>query len=81
MVRAETAATEVVLGPVWFVASKKFDFGKGDNITVTGSRLTMNDQQVVVAREVTKEGKVLTLRDAKGVPLWSGKARGSKSEG
>ena len=80
MVRAEAAVTEVVLGPVWFVASKKFDFAKGDNITVTGSRLTMNDQQVVVAREVTKEGKVLTLRDPKGFPLWSGRARGSKSQ-
>jgi len=81
MVRAEGGVMEVLLGPAWFVTSKGMDFAKGDNITVTGSKLTLNKQEVVVAREAKKADKVLTLRDAKGVPLWSGKARGSKSEG
>jgi len=81
MVRAEGGVMEVLLGPAWFVTSKGMDFAKGDNITVTGSKLTLNKQEVVVARETKKADKVLTLRDAKGVPLWSGKARGSKSEG
>ena len=79
MIRAETGVTEVLLGPAWFVDSKKFDFAKGDNIIVTGSKLTMNNQEVVVAREVKKADKILTLRDAKGFPLWSGRGRGPKS--
>ena len=76
MVRAETGVTEVLLGPARFVSDKKFDFAKGDNVSVTGSKLTMSGQPVVVAREVKKGGKVLTLRDSKGFPLWSGQARG-----
>ena len=80
MVRAEGGVMEVLLGPAWFVTSKGMDFAKGDNITVTGSKLTLNKQEVVVAREAKKADKVLTLRDAKGFPLWSGRARGSKSE-
>jgi hypothetical protein len=80
MVRAEAGVTEVLLGPAWFVASQKMEFAKRDNVTVTGSKLTVNNQEVVVAREVKKADKVLTLRDAKGFPLWSGRARGSKSE-
>jgi hypothetical protein len=67
---------EVVLGPASFVSSKKFEFAKGDRITVTGSKVTTNGQDVVVAREVKKADKVLTLRDAKGFPLWSGRMRG-----
>jgi len=78
MVRAEGGVMEVLLGPAWFVTSKGMDFAKGDNIIVTGSKLTMNNQEVVVAREVKKADKILTLRDAKGFPLWSGRGRGPK---
>jgi hypothetical protein len=81
VVRTETGVMEVMLGPAWFVSSKNFEFMKGDNVTVTGSKQTMTDQDVIVAREVKKADKVLTLRDAKGFPLWSGRARGSKSQG
>jgi hypothetical protein len=43
---------------------------------VAGSKLTMSGQEVVVAREVEKADRVLTLRDAKGFPMWSGRLRG-----
>jgi hypothetical protein len=80
LVRAKTGVMEVLLGPAWYLSSKDFEFARGDNITVTGSKLTMDGQEVVVAREVKKADKVLTLRDANGLPLWSGLARGSKSQ-
>jgi hypothetical protein len=31
------------------------------------------EQDVIIAREITKGDNVLTLRDAKGFPLWSGR--------
>jgi hypothetical protein len=65
----QVGVMEVPLGPAWFVASKQMDFAKGDTITVTGSKLTTNDQEIVVAREVKKGDKVLTLRDPNGFSL------------
>jgi hypothetical protein len=45
---------------------------------VVGSKVTMAGQEVVIAREIKKGDQVLTLRDAKGVPLWAG--RGGRSQ-
>jgi hypothetical protein len=50
-------------------------FAKGDTLKVVGSQVTMAGQEVVIAREITKGDQVLTLRDAKGFPLWSGRGR------
>ena len=68
---------EVILGPAGFVSSKNFTFAKGDALTVTGSKMTMNTTEVLVAREVKKGEEVLTLRDTKGFPLWAGRGRPS----
>ncbi len=68
-----TGPLEVLLGPASFVSSKDFSFAKGDALTVTGSKITTAGQEVVVAREITKGDRTLTLRDARGFPLWSGR--------
>jgi hypothetical protein len=75
MLRSDAGVDEVHLGPAAFVRSKGFEFVKGDAITVTGSKRKVGGQDVVIAREVKKGDKVLTLRDAKGFPLWSGGGR------
>ena len=64
---------EVHVGPASFVSSKNVTFAKGDALTVVGSKVTMAGQVVVIAREIKKGEQVLTLRDAKGFPLWSGR--------
>ena len=64
---------EVDVGPASFVSSKNVTFAKGDALTVVGSKVTMAGQVVVIAREIKKGEQVLTLRDAKGFPLWSGR--------
>jgi hypothetical protein len=74
LVRSEAAVQEVHLGPAPYVTSKHFDFTKGDAITVTGSKVKMGGKDVVIAREIKKGGQVLTLRHARGFPLWSGRA-------
>jgi hypothetical protein len=72
---APSGPLEVHVGPSSFVASKNVTFAKGDTLKVVGSQVTMAGQEVVIAREITKGDQVLTLRDAKGFPLWSGRGR------
>ena len=69
---------EVMLGPANFIAGKGFAFAKGDSIEVTGSRITMGAMEFVIAREVVKDGKTLTLRDKTGTPQWAGTGIGRK---
>lgn len=70
---AETIA--VHLGPAAFISGKQFSFAKGDEVEIVGSRVTYNSKPVIIAREVTKEGRTLVLRDNKGFPAWSGGRR------
>lgn len=66
---------EVMLGPANFITGKGFAFAKGDAVEVTGSRITMGAMEFVIAREVVKDGKTLTLRDKTGTPQWAGMGR------
>lgn len=75
--RTDSGTSDVRLGPAAYVRSKDFQLTKGDSITVTGSKITLDQQEVIVAREVKKGDKALTLRDAQGRPLWS--RRGGRS--
>jgi hypothetical protein len=63
--------TEVMLGPSTFITGKGFSFAKNDSLEVTGSKITMNGINYIIARAVVKDGKPLTLRDRTGRPQWS----------
>ncbi len=76
IVKAGPDTTEVALGPSKFITSKGFSFAKGDAVEVTGSKVTMNGKEYVIAREVVKDGKTLTLRDKNGTPAWAAGMRG-----
>ncbi|HMS34797.1 MAG TPA: hypothetical protein PKC91_12005 [Ignavibacteria bacterium] len=45
---------------------------KGDNISVTGSKVTYKSDEIIIAKEVTKGDQILKLRDENGCPLLSG---------
>lgn len=70
--KAESGTFDVHLGPSAFLTEKNFKFAKGDQVEVTGSKVTYQGHDAIVAREVKMGGKVLTLRDAQGIPEWSG---------
>ncbi len=61
----------VLVGPSSFLKTKNFEFAKGDEIEVIGSKVKYNGAECLIAREIKKGDKVLTLRDEKGVPEWS----------
>ncbi|MBZ5675691.1 MAG: hypothetical protein LAP61_15730 [Acidobacteriia bacterium] len=71
-IKAGDETREVVLGPAKFITGKGFAFAKGDAVEVTGSKITMGAMEFVIAREVVKDGKTLTLRDKTGTPQWAG---------
>jgi hypothetical protein len=75
---APSGPIEVHVGPSSFVASKNMTLAKGDTLKVVGSKVTISGEDVLIAREITKGDQLLTLRDAKGFPLWSGRGRSSQ---
>lgn len=65
----------VMLGPASFIADKGFAFARGDTVEITGSKVTMGGAEYIVARQIVKDGKTLTLRDKTGTPAWASGGR------
>ncbi|MEW5745989.1 MAG: DNA-binding protein [Nitrospirota bacterium] len=75
LVKTDKESIPVHLGPAWYIDKLDVKFDKGDTITVKGSRVTVAEKPAVIAAEVTKGDKTVTLRDDKGVPAWAGAGR------
>jgi hypothetical protein len=68
----------VHLGPAKFLEQQQFTPKVGDNMSVTGAKMTTGKGEVILAAEVKSGGKTLTLRDAQGVPVWRGQGMGGR---
>lgn len=66
----------VLLGPVWYMRQQQFPLKVGDTWEVAGFKTTLEQKEVLVAREIKKGAQVLKLRDERGQPLWVGAGRG-----
>ena len=59
-----------------YVCPKPFEeemgisFSKGDEISVTGSKVKHEAAEVILARELVRGQDTLLFRDAKGTPVW-----------
>jgi len=73
--KSDATALEVHLGPSSFLAERKFELAKGDVIEITGSKVRCMGEDALLARQVKKGDQVLTLRNKKGFPAWSGGRR------
>ncbi len=71
VVKAGEDVYDVHVGPTWYLTQEKYAFTKGDQVEVTGSRVSYQGGQAIVARQIKKDGKTWTLRDKQGIPLWS----------
>jgi hypothetical protein len=61
----------VHLGPSAYLDQQSVKLTPGDEVSIKGSKMTLQGRETMVAAEVTKGGAVLKLRDpATGVPLW-----------
>jgi hypothetical protein len=73
IVKADSGTLEVDLGPQWFLTERKYTFAVGDGLSVTGARVKRNSGDALIAREVKRGEQTMSLRDAKGFPLWAGR--------
>ncbi len=75
VLKTEAENLEVHVGPSSYIAEKQFSFAKGDQLEVVGSKVKVGTKDVLIAREITKEGNKLVLRNPQGIPMWSGGRR------
>ncbi len=68
----------VILGPASYVDKENLKVKKGDDISVTGSKVTMHKKAEIMATEIKKGNETLDLRRSDGTPLWSTKATQGK---
>ena len=70
---------DVRLGPRPFLTQSNFTVAKGDELSVTGFRVGPAGTTFLIAQQVSKAGKTLTLRNAQGFPAWAGRGMGCGS--
>jgi len=73
--KTEKDTIPVHLGPSWYMEKQAVTIAQGDKVEVTGSRITYEGQPTIIAGEVNKGGQVLKLRDAAGIPVWTGQGQ------
>jgi hypothetical protein len=75
VVKTAEGEIPVHLGPDFWVDQQAVKFAKGDEVTVKGSKISFEGKPAIIAESVTRGASTLVLRDAKGVPAWSGQGR------
>ena len=69
--KTDKETIDVHVGPSWFLTQNKISFTKDERIEVTGSRVKFENSDALIAREIKKGEKTITLRNAQGIPVWS----------
>ena len=81
ILKTDQGDLKVHLGPAWYMDEQKLALKKGDTLEVTGAKTTQDQETVILAREVTLDGKKIALRDNQGFPVWRGQGRGMGGPG
>jgi hypothetical protein len=80
VLKTEKDAVGVHVGPTAYLAEKGIALATGDVLEITGSRLSIDGEPVLIAKQITKGNATWTLRDASGRPVWSGRGRSGSSD-
>jgi hypothetical protein len=71
MLKSGSQMILVHVAPPEFLKDFEFPLNKGDQIEVVGSKLKIDGADELLAKEITKGENSVTLRDKKGVPVWT----------
>ena len=75
VLKTDKDSMDVHVGPTAYLAEKKITLEKGDRLEIVGSRVTIDKETVLIARQIKKGDNTWVLRDASGRPAWSGRGR------
>lgn len=71
-VKTDDGKTMIVhTGPKQFIDQQELKFDQGKKIKITGAKVELDGQTVLIASKVTAEDKTVDLRDSQGKPHWS----------
>lgn len=70
VLKTSNETMEVHVGPSAFLKEVEFEVGNGDTVEIVGSRVKVDGVDVLLAREIRKDDRSWTLRDATGRPRW-----------
>jgi hypothetical protein len=71
LVKSGPDSVDVYLCPKSFFDDMGMSFNKGDEVTLTGSKVKQGEADLILAREVVKGNDTFVLRDEKGIPVWN----------
>ncbi len=72
VLKSESETILVHVSPEKFLKEMDTTFNKGDGLEVLGCKIKdANGNDELLAREVTRSGNQLLLRDKKGTPIWA----------
>ena len=71
LVKSGSDSVDVYLCPKSFFDDMGMSFSKGDEVTLTGSKVKQGEADLVLAREVVKGDDTFVLRDDRGNPVWN----------
>jgi hypothetical protein len=75
MVQTGKENISVHLGPEWYITNQDMQLQVNDRVEIKGSKVTFDGKPTIIAAQIKKGDKILTLRDNNGLPLWSGCCR------
>ena len=75
-VRTPAGLVVVRVGPAMYIGMNNFSFLMDDEVEVTGLPIGTRST-ALVAKQITKQGRILTLRDETGAPVWPAMLEGS----
>jgi hypothetical protein len=70
VLKSGDSTIDVYLCPKSFLDDMGSNLAKGDEVSLTGSKVKQGDADLILAREVVKGSDTLVLRDEKGKPVW-----------
>ena len=69
-VKVGADTVDVYLCPKAFLDDMGVSFNKGEDISLTGSKVKQGEADLILAREIVKGTDTVVLRDEKGKPVW-----------
>lgn len=73
--KGDAYAAYVHLGPQWYIDRQGIDIEVGDQVEVTGSKILVEGNKVILVSIIKKGDRIWQLRDEKGFPFWSARRR------